>query len=152
MAPGGYDLVHVDSSNTAEPLAEITPTPPDSSNPFAQFDPTIGMTHLEQLDHALVRLLCDSGTPARLVDYPAWKRFVHLLNPQLNYSLPSSSQVSHKLVPAEALRSVLYMREYLKTQANTSLSFNFRSYGPGNIVTRLEPTFYLVEFLKYKNF
>ncbi|QRV96938.1 hypothetical protein RhiJN_24957 [Ceratobasidium sp. AG-Ba] len=82
------------------------------------------MTHLQQIDHAIARLLCDSGTPARLVDYTAWKGLLRLVNPDLEYTSPSSSYVRDKLIPTESMRAVLHIRDFLKTQTNLSLSFD----------------------------
>ncbi|KAG8686955.1 hypothetical protein FRC09_013822 [Ceratobasidium sp. 395] len=138
MAPGGFpSLVPSDDSGPSiklESTAE-TPQPLDASNPFARFDTTASMTHLQKIDHALVRLLCDSATPARLVDYSAWNQFVHAINPQLGYSSPSASLISNKLIPAESQRAVLHMREYLKTQTNISLSFDGLTSGEQPVYT-----------------
>ncbi|KAG8724332.1 hypothetical protein FRC09_020065 [Ceratobasidium sp. 395] len=129
MAPGGLQPPagpdDVSTPNTtSQTTVEASPIVTSPPNPFARFDPTTHMSHYEQIDHAVVRLLCDSAAPIRLIDYPAWGRLLQLINPQLDYSSPSSSHVREKLVPAEAQRAVLHMREYLKTQTNLSLSFD----------------------------
>ncbi|CAE6507832.1 unnamed protein product, partial [Rhizoctonia solani] len=80
------------------------------------------MSLQEQLDHALAGLICASGAPARLVDYPEWTRYSRLLNP--DYSPPGSDFIRNRLIPAEARRAVLQMREYVKDKTNISLSFD----------------------------
>jgi hypothetical protein len=138
MAPGGFESLAISTTtddNTIHPPSKSPIALPVASNPFAQFDPTPRMSHLQQIDHAIARLLCDSASPARLVDYPAWGKLIRLINPQLEYSSPKSTQVRDRLIPAEAQRAVLHMREYLKTQTNISLSFDGLNAGEQPVYT-----------------
>lgn len=135
MAPGGIDTPADCSPNplTTAPPLDIHPIPLSAASPavpsnlLAKFDPTANMTLVEQIDHTIARLICQSASPATLVDYSMWNKLLQLvgqLGPQANYSSPGSSYLRHKLIPAEATRSVLHMREYLATATNISLSFD----------------------------
>ncbi|KAG9100718.1 hypothetical protein FS749_013407 [Ceratobasidium sp. UAMH 11750] len=139
MAPGGFQPVAPDDApspnTTPQTASEASSTSLLPPNPLAQFDSTTHMSHFEQIDHAIVRLLCDSATPTRLVDYPAWTQLLHLVNPQLDYVSPSSSHVREKLIPAEAQRAVLHIRDFLRTQTNISLSFDGLSAGDHPVYT-----------------
>ncbi|KAG8687723.1 hypothetical protein FRC08_011831 [Ceratobasidium sp. 394] len=135
MAPGGLQSATPQSTQMADSSMQPLSDTPAISNPFARFDPTTGMNQGEQIDHAIARLLCDSASPVRLVEYPAWNKLLHLLNPQLQYSSPSLSYISEKLIPAESRRAVLHMREYLKNQTNLSLSFDGLTAGEHPVYT-----------------
>lgn len=132
MAPGGFQTVAPTNIQFEESqtLIDVAPT-----NPFAKFDITEGLTQSEQLDHAIASLICASGSPARLVDYPQWSRIFSLVNPELDYSPPLSSYMRDRLIPAEAQRAVLHMRDYLRGQWNLSLSFDGFTAGEQPIYT-----------------
>ncbi|KAG8711237.1 hypothetical protein FRC08_016138 [Ceratobasidium sp. 394] len=121
MAPGGIRKSILPPINGAVPESSAQ-TPP--ANSFAQFDTNEGLSLPDQLNHVIARLICASGSPARLVDYPEWSLIFTLANPRLNYTPPRSSYIRDKLIPAEAQRAVLYMKEYLQWQRNLSLSFD----------------------------
>lgn len=127
MAPGGFQLPTVEimaSSNVAAPHPAPVSLPASTHNPFAQYDPTTNMTLFEEIDHTIARLICESASPATLVDHPIWAKLLRLVGPQLDYSSPGSSYVRDKLIPAEAQRSVLHMREYLLKTPHISISFD----------------------------
>ncbi|KAG8774614.1 hypothetical protein FRC12_001891 [Ceratobasidium sp. 428] len=132
MAPGGTSqgLSQTADRTTSELHTEASPT-----NPFARFANTEQLSLPDQLNHAIARLICASGSPTRLVDYPEWSHIFALANPLLNYTPPHSSYVRDKLIPAEARRAVIHMREYLQTQRNLSLSFDGLTSGKQPIYT-----------------
>ncbi|KAG8744291.1 hypothetical protein FRC12_014824 [Ceratobasidium sp. 428] len=132
MAPGGMgkDPLSSAGGNTSELPVEAT-----LANPFASFANIEQLPLSKQLDHAIAQLICASGSPARLVHYPEWSHIFTLANPKLNYTPPHSSYVRDKLIPAEARRAVVHMREYLRTQRNLSLSFDGLTSGKQPIYT-----------------
>ncbi|KAG9088744.1 RNA binding protein snu13 [Ceratobasidium sp. 370] len=137
MAPGGLraaSSTRLRSPEDNKPsLSSAQLLPP--TNPFSKFQILDGLNRSDQLDHAIARLISASGSPSRLVDYLEWSLIFTLANPELDYSPPHSSYVRDKLIPAEAQRAVLHMRDYLKGQWNLSLSFDGLTAGAQPVYT-----------------
>ncbi|KAG8698619.1 hypothetical protein FRC09_007127 [Ceratobasidium sp. 395] len=132
MAPGGMEKSPLFSADGKTSDLSVGAS---LNNPFAHFANIEQLPLSKQLDHAIARLICASGSPARLVDYPEWSHILTLANPQLNYTPPHSSYVRDKLIPAEARRAVVHMGEYFRTQRNLSLSFDGLTSGKQPIYT-----------------
>jgi hypothetical protein len=149
MAPGGLrstsdnkqqSLNAVSHTNAKLSLSGTTNLPTTSpvlasSNPFAKFDPTTAMTLPKQIDHTIARLICEAACTATLVDYPMWNKLLKLVGPELDYSSPGSSYVRGRLIPTEARRAILHMREHLAEEMNLSLSFDGLTMGEQPVYT-----------------
>ncbi|EUC67546.1 DUF659 family protein, partial [Rhizoctonia solani AG-3 Rhs1AP] len=136
LAPGGLEVFDASPQSKADSPARTSTTLSHqfaSANPFSRYNHIGGMSLQEQLDHALAGLICASGVPTRLVDYPEWTRYSLLLNP--DYIPPKSNYIRDRLIPAEARRAVLHMREYLQGETNISLSFDGLTAGQQPIYT-----------------
>ncbi|CAE6421153.1 unnamed protein product, partial [Rhizoctonia solani] len=146
MAPGGLQLLSCvkseDSvahdpcpSSDATTIAHPALTFDTPHDPFLTFNQTRNMSRHERIDHAIAKLICNSGSSLRLVDESTWGELLSALEAPPDYSSPTSSYLRDKLIPAEAKRALLLMREYLAGQSNISLSFDGLSAGEQPIYT-----------------
>jgi hypothetical protein len=146
MAPGG--LQSLSSVKIGDSVAHVLSPSPDATviahpapvlgalhDPFLVFNQTRNMSQHERIDHAIAKLICNSGSSLRLVDESAWGELLSALEAPPDYSSPTSSYLRNKLIPAEAKRALLLMREYLAGQSNISLSFDGLSAGEQPIYT-----------------
>ncbi|KAF8686401.1 hypothetical protein RHS04_00101 [Rhizoctonia solani] len=112
MAPSrfGEPDANVQDHSSPNDLTALHELP--APNPFLSYSHMGSMTLQDQLNHAVAALICASGAPAQLIDYPEWTHYSRLLNP--NYTPPKSNYIRDRIIPAEARRAVLHMQEHLQ--------------------------------------
>jgi hypothetical protein len=94
------------------------------STSFSKFVDKGVQNQADEINRAIVNLLCETGVPPRIAEAHSWKLLFRAINPKLSYDPPSSTTIRNKLIPPESTRAKLNMRAHVQGCRNLSLSFD----------------------------
>ncbi|KAG9122253.1 hypothetical protein FRC07_001459 [Ceratobasidium sp. 392] len=123
---------------SSTPKMDSSEHPPATSDIFARFRDKGGVDFRTQATLAVVRLVCATGIPPRILDSPEWRRYCDILLSKSSgprYRPPSATTLSDKLIPARAAQVTLDMRKILSEQYNLTLSFDGLTKGKQSLYT-----------------
>lgn len=122
--------------SASQPLVPANSSgPPSRDDTFASFLTQGKLELKDRINLAIVRLICAAGIPPRIADYPEWKTLFSTINPKSSYTPPSATTLRDRLIPGEAARVKLAMRDFLKTETNLSISFDGLTHGSQPVYT-----------------